>query len=84
MGTMFDRVMAAIVGIGICVTAVFLLLNRRTGPGRGADIAMTKPVLELTAETGLTGLYFLDTQGIGGLPARTRRMVMPAFAKSST
>jgi hypothetical protein len=74
---MFDRIMATVLGLGLCVAAVFLLLNRYTAPGCGAEVTTTKLVPQLMAETGLSGLYLLDTQSIGGgLLAGSRQCVV--------
>jgi hypothetical protein len=74
---MGDRIMAATVVLGCCALAVFLLLQRYTAPACGADATLQKLMPELGTETGLTSLYLLDTQSIGGgLLAGTRQCVV--------
>ena len=74
---MFEWVMGVIVGLGLCAAAMVPLLNRYTAPGCGADVTTSKLVPELTAETGLGGLYLLNTRAIsGGLLAARRQCVV--------
>ena len=74
---MFDRMMTAVVGLGIGALALFLLLNRRTAPACNAYVAITKLTPEIAAETGLSGVYLLNAQSIGGgLLAGTRRCMV--------
>jgi hypothetical protein len=71
--------MMGMVGLGVCVAAEFLLLSRYTAPACDADIVTSKLLPQLSAETGLSGLYLLNTQDIGGgLLAGTRRCVVAA------
>jgi hypothetical protein len=51
---MLDRLMMGMVGPGVCVAAVFLLLSRHTAPACDADIVTSKPLPQLSAETGFT------------------------------
>ncbi len=77
MQLMLNRVLTVIVGLGVCGAGAFFLLNRYTAPGCGADITTSKLVPEIAAETGLSGLYLLNTQGIGGgFLAGTRQCVV--------
>ena len=74
---MLDRLMMGMVWPGVCVAAVFLLLSRHTAPACDADIVTSKLLPQLSAETGLSGLYLLNMQGIGGgLLAGTRQCVV--------
>ena len=74
---MFDRIMVAIFVSAGCALAAFLLLQRYTAPACGDDVATQKLIPQISAETGLTGLYLLNTQSTGGgLLAGTRRCVV--------
>jgi hypothetical protein len=74
---MFEWVMGVIVCVGLCAAASVPLLNRYTAPGCGAEITTTKLVAELAAETGLSGLYLLNTRAVsGGLLSARRQCVV--------
>jgi hypothetical protein len=74
---MFSRVMASAVVLGCCALGVFLLLQRYTAPACGANVTTSQLVPQISAKTGLSGLYLFDVQSLsGGLLSRTRDCVV--------
>jgi hypothetical protein len=70
---MFGRLMSIAVVLGCCALGGVLLLQRYAAPSCTADVATSQVVTEVSAKTGLNGLYLLNAHSIGGgLLARTR------------
>jgi hypothetical protein len=70
---MFGRLMLIVVGLGCGALGFVMILQRYAAPSCRSEVATSQVVTEVSAKTGLSGLYLLNAHSIGGgLLARSR------------